>query len=349
MRALVTGAQGFVGRYLIAELLASQSDVRIVGVGRSAACTTFTHTVTWRSMRVAAPLPPELRSAAHDARYAYQPVDIRDRARFGRILREFSPDVVFHLASGLRDDAPHHLFGTNVEGTIDVLESVAAAGLAPRAIVIGSSGSVYGLPACLPIAEGSPCEPRDFYAVSKLAQEHAARIVARERDLPIVIARIFNIVGPGQDERHVAGRFAAQIAAVIAGTSEARMLVGDLSPTRDFIDVRDVARALALLARSGAPGSIYNVASGLETPISQILELLIDAADLRGALDPEAKYLRLSDTPRVVADVARLHDAGHRDVVTLGRSLHDVLAYYTAVITSAASAATSLHAVSQGC
>ncbi len=348
MRALVTGAQGFVGRYLVAELLASREAIRVVGVGRSTARATFTHTVTWRSTGVPAPLPPALQSAARDARYAYQPVDIRDRAAFGRILRAFRPDVIFHLASGLRDDAPHHLFGTNVEGTIDVLESAAEAGLQTCSTVIGSSGSVYGWPGRLPIPEEERCDPRDFYAVSKLAQEHAARIVARERRLPIVIARIFNVVGPGQDERHVAGRFAAQIAGIVADNDQAPMRVGDLSTTRDFIDVRDVARALALLARRGAPGRTYNVASGLETPVSRILELLVDAAGLAGTLRLEAAYRRVSDTPRVVADVAQLRDAGYHATVTLDQSLRDVLAYYTAHITSAASASMSLHEVSHG-
>jgi nucleoside-diphosphate-sugar epimerase len=332
--ALVTGAQGFVGRYLVAELLASYPDLRIVGVGRSQPCGTFTHPITWQGARIVAPLPLDIRFDFSNARYQYLPADIRDRAALLPILSEFRPDLIFHLASGLRDDPPHHLFGTSAEGSINFLESIHEAALNPRSIVIGSSGSVYGLSLHLPITEESPCEPRDFYAVSKLAQEHVSRILARERQLPVIVARIFNIVGPGQDERHVAGRFGAQIAAIAAGASKPRLHIGELSTTRDFIDVRDVARALVVLARRGVPGSIYNVASGIEMPVLEILEGLIRAANLHDILKTETTYSRASDIPRVVADITRLRAAGYNAAVTLQRSLSDVLDYYGQTVPS---------------
>ncbi|HEX3368177.1 MAG TPA: NAD-dependent epimerase/dehydratase family protein, partial [Candidatus Cybelea sp.] len=248
-RALVTGAQGFAGRYLVAELLAADPQLEITGIGRSRARGTFTHHVTLAGQRVLAPLPAGLAVAASDSRYRYHQADIRDRAALRTILREFRPHWIFHLASGLRDDSPDHLFGTNVEGAIDFLEAVWDAAPPVERIVVGSSGSVYGNPAVLPLDEDAPCGPCDYYAVSKLAQEHVVRILAAQRGLPVVVARIFNIVGAGQDERHVAGRFASQIAAIGAGSAPARLEVGDLSTARDFIDVRDVARALAILAR----------------------------------------------------------------------------------------------------
>jgi GDP-4-dehydro-6-deoxy-D-mannose reductase len=334
--ALITGAQGFVGRYLAAELLASARNIRIIGIGRSQRVSTFTHPVTWHGARLPAPLPSSILPASYDARYEYRQADIRDGATVLLILREFRPDVVFHLASGLRDDAPQHLFATNVGGTIGFLELLHEAALKPRAIVIGSSGSVYGLPDRFPISENAASEPRDFYAVSKLAQEHAARIVARERGLSVVIARIFNIIGPGQDERHVAGRFAAQLAAVMDGSAPPCLQTGDLSTTRDFIDVRDVARALLLLARRREAEEVYNVANGIETPIATIFELLADAAGLHDGVQVVRGYQRPSDTPRVVADITRLHAAGYRAAVTLECSLRDTLDYYCRTVAAAA-------------
>jgi nucleoside-diphosphate-sugar epimerase len=331
---LVTGAQGFVGRYLVATLLASDPAGRIIGVGRSQRCDNFTHTVTSQGVRVPAPVPREIRDATSGARYTYVKADVRDRRAMRSILGECQPEVIFHLASGLRDDTPQHLFGANVEGTIELLESVHEIGLDPRAIVIGSSGSVYGLPAHLPVTEDSPCEPRDFYAVSKLAQEQVSRILARERHLPLILARIFNIVGPGQDERHVAGRFASQIAAIVAGTSEPRLQVGDVSPTRDFIDVRDVARALIVLAKRENAERTYNIASGIETPISKVLKVLIQAAGLPGAVELDIAYIRASDTPRVVADIGELRSTGYEPAMTLEKSLSDVLAYYSRALSS---------------
>ena len=327
-RVLITGAQGFVGRYLVANLLSSDPKIRILGVGRSHACSTFTHCVTLQSSQIPAPLPAGMGRHSKDRRYEYVRCNIRDRTAMRAILRAFRPEVIFHLASGLRDDAPHHLFGTGVEGTIRFLESVNEAALRLRALVIGSSGSVYGVPARLPIAEEAPCEPRDFYAVSKLAEEQVSRIVAREQGLPLIVGRIFNVVGPGQDERHVAGRFAAQLAAVAAGNSTAHVKVGDLSTTRDFIDVRDVADALIVLARCGESRRVYNVASGVETAISTILEGLIREAGLRERIEVEPVYARASDTPRVVADITRLRTAGYQPAIPLEKSLSDILEYY---------------------
>lgn len=327
-RAMITGAQGFVGRYLAARLLAADPELRIVGVGRSQACSTFTHSVTRQGRRIVAPLPAYIAHVPNDPRYLYTRADMRDRAALRRILSEFRPDVIFHLASGLRDDAPSHLFSTSVEGTIHLLDAVCEAGLDLQALVIGSSGSVYGLPSHLPISEDIPCEPRDFYAVSKLSEEHVSRIVAREKGLPLVVGRIFNIVGPGQDERHVAGRFAAQIADILAGSSQPRLMVGNLTTTRDFVDVRDVAGALIALARHGEPGGIYNVASGIETSVSSVLQLLIAAAGLGDAVVTEETYARPSDTPRAVADVRRLRSLGYETFLPLQTSLSDVLDYY---------------------
>jgi nucleoside-diphosphate-sugar epimerase len=111
-RALVTGAQGFAGRYLVAELLAADPRLEIAGLGRSPVRGTFTHEVTLGGERVSAPLPSGLAAAASDVRYRYYQADIRDRAALRTILHKFQPDRIFHLASGLRDDAPSHLFGT---------------------------------------------------------------------------------------------------------------------------------------------------------------------------------------------------------------------------------------------
>ncbi|HEY1883272.1 MAG TPA: NAD-dependent epimerase/dehydratase family protein [Candidatus Cybelea sp.] len=327
-RALVTGAQGFAGRYLVAELLAADPRLEIAGLGRSPVRGTFTHEVTLGGERVSAPLPSGLAAAASDVRYRYYQADIRDRAALRTILHKFQPDRIFHLASGLRDDAPSHLFGTNVEGAIDFLEAVADAAPRVERIVVGSSGSVYGRPAVLPLGEDAPCEPCDYYAVSKLAQEHAVRILAAQRGLPVVVARIFNIVGAGQDERHVAGRFASQIAAIGAGAAPARLEAGDLSTARDFIDVRDVARALAILAREPRVRGTYNVAGGVATPIGEILGALLDAAQLRATVTVERTYSRASDMPRAFASIERLRAAGYAPSVSLARSLTDLLDYY---------------------
>lgn len=329
--ALVTGAQGFVGRYLVDALLTTDPNLEVIGVGRSEPATTFTHDITIENVRIRAPLPGALRSALVSDRYRYRRVDLRDDVKVQRLFEKYTPAYVYHLASGLRDDAPEHLFSTGVEGTIGILRAASEANPVPQAIVIASSGSVYGLPERLPITEAHACEPRDFYAVCKLAQEHVSRIVARERALPVRIGRIFNVVGPGQDERHAAGRFCAQIAALISGSSEQKIVVGDLTPTRDFIDVRDTAAGLIAIANPAAPNETYNLASGIEFSMAQVLDSLLRIANLDGAVTIDRAYVRPSDTPRTYADITRLRSLGFSPRYSLEESLRDLFAYYRAI------------------
>lgn len=324
-RVLVTGAQGFVGRFLVAELLRERRDLRIIGTGRSAQSNFFTHDVTRGNERIRAPLTPELRAAQRDKRYEYVSADIRDPGETGALLERLRPQIVYHLASGLRDDDPGHLFGTNVLGTIALLEAVKRCD-ETACVVLGSSGSVYGAVNRVPIGEDEACEPRDHYAASKLASEHVARITLASSAVRLVSARIFNIAGPGQEERHAVGRFASQVAAIASGAAAPRVEVGDLTTTRDFVDVRDVARSLIALAE--AESGIYNVGSGVETRISEILEVLLRVAGLDGRVQIEQRYTRAADIPRLVADIGRLRRAGYAPSYSFERTVRDVFEYY---------------------
>src|SRR5262249_15782580 len=156
-------------------------------------------------------------------------------------------------------DDPRHLFATNVLGAMALIDAIAQAAPHVRIVVLGSTGGVYGIPQALPIAESASCHPIDMYSASKLSSEHATRIVAERLGVPVLWGRVFNLVGPGQDERHVCGKLAARAAAIACGVVEPVVEVGNLEATRDFIDVRDVVRAVALLVTAGQPGQAYNV------------------------------------------------------------------------------------------
>lgn len=339
MKVLVTGAQGFVGRYLIARLLGDPSTEAVRGVGRSPdSRATFTHDVAWGSTRVRAPLPRDVAGSLADPRYRYESLDLSDVARFEALLREFEPDAVINMASGLRDDAARHLYETNVLGAIALLETIARAAPGVRLIVLGSSGGVYGNagPDGTPIAEDARCEPADLYCASKLASEHATRIVADRLDLPVVWTRMFNLVGPGQDERHVAGRFAAQACAIARGLSPPRMVVGNLASTRDFVDIRDVADAVALIAARGQAGEAYNVASGVETSVRDVLDASLRAAGIVDTVSFETLPPRPHDIPRHVADIGRLRRMGFTPSRDIRTSVGEVVSYYLEDVATAA-------------
>jgi len=333
-RVLITGAQGFVGRYAVAHWLESEPGVAIAGIGRSRQLSrSFTHSVEWKGVRRRAPIPHELRRAIASERYRYVRLDLRDRPRLVDLLKDFRPSVILHLAGALRDEPTGRLFSLNVLGTESLFEAIADAAVDPPIVVLGSTGSLYGnVPAeRLPIREEEPPAPFDPYSVSKVAAEGMARILSARHGVPTVYARIFAVVGPGQDERHLCGWLARQMVAMSIG-SQSSLLVGPLDTTRDFIDVRDVARALRVLALRGAPGVIYNVGSGIETPTQHVFDQLLELAELDVNVPITPRAGRPADCRRLFPDVRRLHALGHAPAVHLRQSLCDVLRYYAGTI-----------------
>jgi 3-dehydroquinate synthase len=338
-RILVTGAQGFLGRYLIAHLLQSDPDCEILGVGRSPQLEDgFTHSVQWGRSLVRAPLPRELREAFECPRYHYVSLDIGRQPELTGLLGEFRPNRIFHLASGLRDAPPDHLFRTNVEGAISLIEAIREAGIDAPNLIMGSTGFLYGqiAPGELPIHENTPCAPIDLYGVSKLASENASRILCRRYGIPTIWVRIFNLVGPGQEERHFCGKLTSQTAAIAAGLLPRVIEVEPLTATRDFLDVRDAARALELLGRKATAGRTYNLASGIESPVNDVFHTILRHAGLNGNVEIELKAARPADIPRYFADITRLQALGFTPAYTLDRSLVDLLEYYQGSVAAAA-------------
>lgn len=328
----MTGAQGFLGRHLVARWLESRPDVEVLGLGRSDRLNdTFTFELGWKGRTVPAPLPSALRGLAADARYDYEQVDACDTERIGAMLRGFRPTVIVHGASALRDDPWQALFHSNVQSVISLMEAVVALGDPLPRLVLVSSGSVYGAkqPDALPLEETDPCVPLDLYAVSKLAGEDAARIAALEHDVPLVRSRIFNLLGPGLQDRHFAAMLAGHVASVRLGIAPAVLEVGRLDTTRDFIDVRDASAALMTLAERATPGerALYNVASGRETPIRVVYEHLVRLGGVSGLVAKEGDPRPL-DVPRSYADIGRMRALGFRPAIDLADSLLDMIRYY---------------------
>ena len=292
MKALVTGAHGFVGPYLTAHLEANGDEV--CGVD--------------------------------------QDMDITDaeavRARFSNEM----PDVVYHLAAlshvGESWSAPADVVRVNVEGTLNILLAAIESGV-DRVLLIGSAEQ-YGhvKPDQLPVTEEQPQLPVSPYGASKAAAEALASYAFRGRDLPVVMVRAFNHLGPGQGDRLVAGALAAQVAANERSGGRT-ILAGDLSPRRDFTDVRDVVRAYRALATGGEPGEVYNVCSGQAVEVRAIADELIrlSGRDMEVVLDPER--LRPVDVPVLLGSNDKLRAAtGWEPEIPLSQTLSDILDWW---------------------
>ena len=308
---LVTGADGFVGRWLVRALLAGGHDV--IGAVQ--------------------PGPPADDGLSDSERAAVRwlPLELGD-ARAVRNVAEHRCDSVVHLAAvasggdALRD--PGHAWAVNAAGTARLLGEYGRqrrAGDADPLVLLVSTAEVYGRGVTRPRAEGDAPNPCSPYAASKLGAELAARETRERTGLRVVTARAFPHTGPGQDERFVVPAFARRLrGARLAGAKVVK--VGNLEPVRDLLDVRDVVSAyLALLAR-GTPGEVYNVAGGTGYTLEAILGRLAAIVGVDAIAEPDPELVRPADIPHLVGDASKLRAAtGWTPTIPLEQTLRDVV------------------------
>jgi len=312
-RVLITGATGFVGRYLARELAIGTS-VEIFG-------TSFPDVP-----------PPAERNAFF--------LDLRDAAAVRDVVRRARPDWVFHLAavSQVRTswEKREETFATNVMGTFHLFEAVRQE--VPRARVLFiSSSDVYGIvtEADKVLTEDDAVRAVNPYACSKAAGELLARFYADVEGLDIVLARPFPHTGPGQGPDFVCSDWARQLIRIERGEAQPAIRVGNLDVCRDFVDVRDVVRAYVLLLERGRRGEVYNVCRGTAVPLREILEILIAEVGLRPrvpvAVDVDPAKLRKADQPLLRGSAAKLRaETGWTPRVDFRQTLHDLVAYWRA-------------------
>jgi nucleoside-diphosphate-sugar epimerase len=168
----------------------------------------------------------------------------------------------------------------------------------------------------------------DLYGVSKRTAEQLVAVKAARAGIPYLIARIFNVVGPGQTALHVCGRFARGLLE-LEGETRAVLEVGPLAPTRDFVDVRDLSDGLMLLARRGMPGETYNLASGRETAVGEILRELVRLSGIEAAVVERGD--RPAGVSRHVADISKARRLGYAVCHPLSQSLRDLLRFQRSV------------------
>jgi GDP-4-dehydro-6-deoxy-D-mannose reductase len=286
LRALITGAAGFVGGHL-AETILAQPGWEV-----------------WGSLIAETDRPlvvPGVQAITADLREPEQ----------ARVLVEAAqPDAVFHLAAQAYVPQawadPWGTYHTNIRGQLNLLEALDRAKLSARVIVV-SSNEVYGLvqPEDLPLRENSPLRPNNPYAVSKLAQDFMGLEYFLDRKMPVIRVRPFNHIGPRQNERFVAPSFAKQIAEIEWGLREPVLRLGNMSAQRDFSDVRDITRAYVLAQEKGEPGEVYNIGSGQPRSVREMLDVMLAHSSAQIAEEIDPAKLRPSDTPISYADPAK--------------------------------------------
>jgi GDP-4-dehydro-6-deoxy-D-mannose reductase len=322
-RYLLTGAQGFIGRHMVSHLLWHSPQSSVLGVGRSPRQDSFfNYSVSCGDRRVPATLPEYLRTAV-GPRYRYLSMDITS-VDFSAAVCDFRPTKVIHLAAALRGAPDELIHQNNVRSTASLLQAIGQCDV--EMLLFASSGGVYGKQDYFPIDETAVVLPLDSYSRSKFASEDLVRQFAFQSGVPTAIARIFNVLGPGQDELHFAGRLASQLTSILTGKAEPIVRVGPLSSSRDFLDVRDICFGLSVILESLHQG-VYNVGSGVETEMRELLRVFLGAAGLRKDVQIETDAARIDPVPRHVANIGRLAGKGFSPQYSLELSCQEMLAY----------------------
>lgn len=275
--AIVTGATGFLGRHLVEELR-----------GNGVQVTALTRRPSLREPRWFIPMGNAPWSSV----------------RLGRIIDAVRPDVIFHLVGGAAGSQAE-LMMLNVGVAASLMRALRRSQAHPLLVCCGSAAE-YGAAIVdgVPVDETTPCAPATQYGSTKLAQTQAVLRFAEATGTPVLINRVFNMIGPGMPRYLALGGFAWQIARMPASGGVLR--TGNLRVFRDFIDVRHVATAFRLLAQNPDARGIVNICSGEATELSELVDILIRVSGRSVRIETQAERLRAGEPKIVVGDPSLL-------------------------------------------
>ena len=301
MKIVVTGSDGFVGKYLV-ELLKKERKNKVFGLDRAQA-------------------------------------DITDYKQVKKYLAKIRPDQVYHLAgfaSGAGKDR-ELIFSVNVDGTLNILKALKETCLAgrrvgrPIKILLASTAYVYGNTSRC-VEENGKIDAKSFYDQSKIKMEKEA-LKYQDENIQIVITRATNHTGPGQKLGFVVPDFCEQITKTKSGDE---IMVGNLSAKRDIFDVRDCVRAYKIVMNKGKAGEVYNIGTGRAVSIKEILEKLIKISGsprfgeagkkISYQLDP--KRMRPSDIKKNCVNANKLRKLGWEPKISLEKTLEGTYRFY---------------------
>lgn len=304
-RVLITGANGFVARFLI-DALRRRGD-ETVGVDL-------------------APQP----TGGVDRYYA---CDLLESNAIRIIIEVERPTHIVHLAavSSVAKSwaAPVNSFLNNTNVFLNVAEAVRSLGVPTRILSVGSSEEYGGVQVGeTPISETHGLRPCSPYAVARVAQEQLSGLYARGYGLDIVMTRSFNQIGPGQPTAFVVPSFVSQlVAARDAGLPTAHVRAGDLGIVRDFLDVRDAVTAYLALLDLGRSSEIYNVCSGRGFRLDEVLRMAADIVGVAVETETDPAFVRPADNPVIIGDNAKIrNETGWSPQHELRASLQDIVA-----------------------
>jgi GDP-4-dehydro-6-deoxy-D-mannose reductase len=308
-KILITGGTGFVGNHLVALLRQLEPQARL-------------HLTSLTAEPAQAPVQ-------------IHALDLTQATALTELITKLQPTEIYHLASlanvGDSFAQPEQVIDNNFRLTLNLLATLRQLKRPPRLLLISSS-EIYAWQKDQALDETAVIKPTSPYAASKAIQDALGQSYSASYQLPIIIARPFNHIGPGQRQGFVVADFAAKIAAAEKSKAKPVIKVGNLNSYRDFTDVRDMVRAYHLLMTRGKVGEIYNIGSGQTIKIAVLLEKMLALAikPIRYEVDP--KNLRPTDVPKVMVNLSKIARLGWRPQIILSQTLADTLEYWRGII-----------------
>jgi len=313
---LITGAEGFVGSWLIPSLRQIKWEI-------------------FATRRWDCPDPrPEKQEGIR-----WTDIDLCDEQAVDRLIEETGPTSIVHLAALAqpREASADPIEAVRVNyGAVDILLR-AVGRYAPKArVLIVSTGQAYGprAPGTPPLSETEPLRPPNAYSATKAAAEARARLAVVQEDLDVVAVRPMTHTGPGRPPSYVESAFARQIVRIERGLQDPRIQVGNLREIRDFSDVRDVVQAYRLLLQRGERGQVYNVCSGRPWRIGDVLRQLLSLSRVTPEIIVNPDLYRAEDPEHcaLVGDPTRLEKLGWSRRYRFEETLEDLLEHWRSLI-----------------
>ena len=305
MKVLVLGGTGMVGSHFMESYKKDGAEVK--GIARNSA-----------SSRMSAIQDEDIIRC-----------DILERDALMRIMKEFKPDIIIHMAAQAFNGDSWNLeyvtHETNYIGTLNVLYCAREA--VPEArVLLACSSAEYGniKEEDCPLKEDRLLTPHTPYGVSKAGVENLGRQYALNYGMKVYLPRMFIHVGTGHPPATAIQNFARQLALIKAGKLPPEIHVGNLSTYRDYIDVRDGVSAMRLLLDRGNPGEPYNICNNKAYQIREILDMLVEISGTEAKVISDDKLFRVADEPLLLGDDSRIKALGYERQYSMEETLRDV-------------------------
>ena len=306
-KVLITGITGMIGKHLAKSLY--EKGYEVAGLSRATSASRYL---------IEKPF------------YKHFQGDILDEKFLRNVWRSWQPDLIYHLAAqaynGESWNAEDSTYLLNIKGSRNVFNACLEYSPTARIIPACSSAEYGFVPEHLiPINEDLiPLKPITPYGVSKATMEMMARQFHLNFGIDVVLPRLFIHVGPDHPPVTALQNFAKQLASIKLGLQQPIIKVGNLTSSRDFVDVRDGANALIVLAEKGVSGETYNQCSGKDWTMQESLDMLIKISGLHVKIEIDPILFRPSDEKVLLGNPEKINKLGWKTEIPFEKTLKDI-------------------------